>query len=152
MTGSFKYNVTRVCIDECPGSLNDDGSFSDDGRCYAVCITPNYFRDPQNARSCQPECSNSPVKLYKDDTTMRCVLVCPSYPEYYYAYDADKACMTTCPLNTMKDQSTKSCVTTCPDSTFFDEQSDACVQNCPSDYSISLIWYGDTTQSPPKCV
>ena len=49
----FKYNDTRVCIDICPPSLDGDGSFSDQGMCYFVCITPNYYRDPQNARSCQ---------------------------------------------------------------------------------------------------
>ena len=69
----FKYNDTRVCIDICPPSFNDNsslvenrsvdggGSYSDQGMCYFVCITSGYFRDSQNARSCQPSCSHSPI-------------------------------------------------------------------------------------------
>ncbi len=81
-----------MCIDICPGSLDDDGSFSDQGMCYVDCITPNYYRDPQNARSCKPTCSFAPVKYYADSTTRKCVLYCPSYPLFYYAYDTDKTC------------------------------------------------------------
>lgn len=118
--GSFKYNITRVCIDLCPGSLDDDGSFSDQGKCYTECITPGYYRDPQNSRSCQPICSFSPVKYYADDTTMKCVLKCPSYPQYYYAYDPDRVCRIECPSSTMRDTKTLTCVNSCPSDTFFD--------------------------------
>lgn len=93
----FKYNLTRVCIDICPPSLDGDGSFSDDGMCYWTCMTPNYFRDPQANRSCQPVCSFDPDKYYGDNTTWKCVLDCPAYPIYYYAYDPDRLCRTDCP-------------------------------------------------------
>ena len=53
-------------------------------------MTDDYYRDPQNARSCQSECSFTPLKYYADTTTMKCVLECPVYPEYYYAYDTTK--------------------------------------------------------------
>lgn len=89
LTG-FKYNLTRVCIDLCPATVDGEGSFSDQGMCYFVCMTPLYYRDPQNNRSCQPSCSFSPTKYYKDSTTMKCVLECPVYPSFYFAYDPNK--------------------------------------------------------------
>lgn len=58
---------------------------------------------------------------------MRCVLRCPSYPIYYYAYDADKSCRLDCPLSTMRDHMTQKCVSSCPLNTFFDTKFDACV-------------------------
>ena len=136
----------------CPGSPNDDGSFSDQGMCYVNCITAGYYRDPQNNRSCQPGCSFSPAKYYADNTTMRCVMNCPSYPQMYYAYDTDRVCRLDCPSTTMKDSKTLKCVSSCPSGTFFDEMSDSCVSKCPSDYSTGKIWYGDGTQAIPKCV
>lgn len=83
---------------------------------------------------------------------MKCMLTCPSYPQYYYAYDPDKTCRLDCPSTTMKDQKTRTCVSSCPLNTFFDDNSDSCVTRCPSDYSIDKIWYGDLTQTIPKCV
>ena len=148
----FKYNDTRVCIDICPPSLDGDGSFSDQGMCYFVCITPNYYRDPQNERSCQSDCSFSPDQYYADSTTMKCVLTCPAFPEYYYAYDATKTCLTNCPGDQMRDHLTRKCVDTCPNNTFFDVNSDECVEKCPVEYNISVRYYGDPTQTIPECV
>lgn len=147
-------NGSRVCIDICPASLDDDGSFSDQGMCYGVCMTPNYYRDPQNARSCQPTCTFSPAKYYKDSTTMKCVLKCPVYPSYYYAYDPNKQCRTDCPSTYMKDPLTQTCVTTCPNNTFFDPNSDQCVATCPKYYTPApgAEYFGDTTFTIPKCV
>ena len=55
---------------------------------------------------------------------MKCVLTCPVYPQYYYAYDPDKTCMINCPLATMKDHQARKCVSDCPNNTFFDPNSD----------------------------
>ncbi len=88
--------------------------------CFYTCVTANYYRDPQNNRSCQPICSFAPIKYYADSTTMKCVLFCPSYPVYYYAYDTDKTCKVNCPLSTMKDDASRRCVNSCPLNSFFD--------------------------------
>ena len=65
--------------------------------CYDKCITPNFFRDPQYNRSCQSNCSFSPLKQYQDNITWRCVLQCQTYPVQYYAYDPTKTCVLHCP-------------------------------------------------------
>jgi len=82
----FKWNLTRVCIDICPAEIGIDGSYSDQGMCYFVCMTANFYRDPQNKRSCQSSCSFTPEKQYADNTTYRCVSTCPTYPMQYYSY------------------------------------------------------------------
>lgn len=64
------------------------------------------------------------MKYYADDTTMRCVLDCPSYPQYYYAYDPERTCRIDCPSSLMRDTSTLRCVSSCPNATFFDTNSD----------------------------
>lgn len=88
----YKWNKTRVCIDLCPAEIGTDGFYSDQGMCYGVCMTPNYFRDPQNHRSCQPSCTFSPNKQYADITTMRCLPQCPTFPQQLYAYDPTWTC------------------------------------------------------------
>ncbi len=135
----------------CPASITGTGSlFSDQGMCYTDCITASYYRDPQNARSCQPSCSSTPAKSYADDTTWNCVKVCPSYPQMYYADDSDYTCKTSCPSPSYIDPTTQSCVTTCPTDTLLDTNTNTCVTQCP--YDLTTIWYGDTSATPPVCV
>jgi len=77
----YKWNLTRVCINECPAEIGLDGSYSDQGMCYYVCMTAGFYRDPQQSRSCQSNCSFSPQKQYADNTTMRCLSKCPTFPQ-----------------------------------------------------------------------
>jgi hypothetical protein len=123
----FKWNQTRVCIRMCPAEIGQDGSYSDQGMCYGVCMTPNYFRDPQNQRSCQPTCSFSPNKQYADNTTMRCLPTCPTYPQQLYAYDPTKTCESTCPNSYRKYEALKTCVSVCPNGTFFNPDTYQCL-------------------------
>ena len=58
---------------------------------------------------------------------MKCVLKCPSYPQFYYAFDTDRVCRVDCPSTFMRDTKTLTCVSSCPVDTFFDEKSDSCV-------------------------
>lgn len=132
--------------------MENEGSYSDQGMCYYVCMTANYYRDPQNARSCQPDCSFTPIQYYRDDNTFKCVQTCPTYPKFYYAYDGNKTCLLNCPLSSMKDPSTQKCVEACPTGSFFDPNSDECVQYCPFDYANGARYYGDPTLSIPRCV
>lgn len=81
-----------------------------------------------------------------------CVLDCPTYPQYYYAYDPDRICRTDCPSTWMRDPYTRKCVSTCPNNTFFDNTTDQCVQKCPTENSTGIPYYGDTTYTIPKCV
>ena len=90
------WNLTRVCIDICPAEIGVDGSYSDQGMCYYVCMTAGYYRDPQNSRSCQSSCSYSPVEQWADDTTYRCLSSCPTYPQQYYADSLLHTCVATC--------------------------------------------------------
>lgn len=83
---------------------------------------------------------------------MKCVLTCPAYPEYYFAYDDTKTCMLTCPSIFMKDHTTRKCVSTCPNATFFDQNSDECVEKCPIEVGNGSRYYGDETQTLPACV
>lgn len=129
-----------------------DGSYSDQGMCYYVCMTANYSRDPQNKRSCQSSCSFSPLKQYLDDTTWRCLAKCPTYPVQYYADDNAKKCVATCTLSYRKLESTKVCVQTCPNATFFNPDTYQCLQKCPTQTSIGYNLYGDTSATEAKCV
>jgi hypothetical protein len=146
------WNQTRVCIDICPDSLNQNGSFSDQGMCYGVCITPYYFRDPQNKRSCQPNCSFSPFKQYADNTTMRCVPKCPTFPQQFYSYDPTMTCESTCPNSTRKYEAAKTCVAVCPNSTFFNPDTMQCLSTCPLQTSTSNTLFGDPSLPEPTCV
>ena len=65
---------------------------------------------------------------------MKCVLACPSYPEYYYAYNVTHECLTDCPGDYIRNERIRKCVLACPDSTFWDPNSDSCVDECPTDY------------------
>lgn len=143
----FMWNLTRVCIDICPAEIGRDGSYSDQGMCYYVCITANYYRDPQNNRSCQSTCSFSPIKQYADNTTMRCLAQCPTYPEQYYADDTSKKCVKYCSNSERKLEATKVCVVTCPNGTFFNEDSYQCLSTCPTQTSTGHRLYGDTVSS-----
>jgi hypothetical protein len=102
LQSGYEWNTTRVCIDICPEEIAQDGSYSDQGMCYYVCMTAGYYRDPQNNRSCQPTCSYSPAEQYADGTTMRCVPYCPTYPIMYYAYNGTHECLQNCPNTTRK--------------------------------------------------
>jgi hypothetical protein len=149
----FKWNLTRVCIDICPKEIGVDGSYSDQGMCYYVCMTPNYYRDAQNARSCQPACSFSPVKQWADDTTMRCLSVCPTFPMQYYADDNLQKCVATCSNSYRKYEATKSCVVVCPIGTFFNSDTYQCLSICPMDTSTNSQLYGDnSTTGEATCV
>ena len=134
-------------------SLDGSGSFSDQGMCYYVCMTAGYFRDKQNARSCQPSCSYSPVEYYEDSTTMKCVLGCPAYPEHYFAYNVTHECLTSCPGDYIMDFASRKCVLECGDGLFFDPNSDECVTVCPTDYTSDAVFYGHEDADPyPTCV
>lgn len=146
------WNLTRVCIDICPQEVGVEGSYSDQGMCYYVCMTANYYRDPQNKRSCQSGCTFSPVKQYAEDTTWRCLTKCPSYPMQYYADDNLKKCVSTCTLSYRKLEATRVCVQTCPNGTFFNSDTYQCLSSCPTQTSLGYRLYGDTSSSEGKCV
>jgi hypothetical protein len=141
------WNLTRVCIDICPQEVGVEGSYSDQGMCYYVCMTANYYRDPQNKRSCQSGCTFSPVKQYAEDTTWRCLTKCPSYPMQYYADDNLKKCVSTCTLSYRKLEATRVCVQTCPNGTFFNSDTYQCLSSCPTQTSLGYRLYGDTSSS-----
>ena len=148
----FKWNLTRVCIDICPEEIGIDGSFSDQGMCYYVCITTGYYRDSQFNRSCQSGCSFSPIKQWADDTTMRCLSSCPTFPQQYYSDDLLQKCVSTCSSSYRKLESLKSCVQTCPNGTFFNQDTMQCLSICPLDTSTNHKLYGDSTTAEATCV
>jgi hypothetical protein len=152
LQSGFKWNKTRVCIKMCPAEILSDGSYSDQGMCYGVCMTANHFRDPQNNRSCQPSCSFSPNKQYADNTTMRCLAKCPTYPQQFYAYDPTRTCESTCPNLTRKYEALKTCVSVCPNGTFFNQDTYQCLSVCPLTTSTNKMLFGDLSLPEPRCV
>lgn len=120
--------------------------------CYFVCMTANFYRDPQNNRSCQSSCSFSPQKQYADDTTYRCVSTCPTFPVQYYSYEPTKLCVSTCPNSYRKLESNKSCIAQCPSGTFFNPDTYQCLSICPTSTSTNQQLFGDTSLSEAKCV
>ena len=129
-----------------------DGSYSDQGMCYYVCMTNLTYRDPQNKRSCQSSCSYSPIIQYEDNITWRCQATCPTYPEMYYADDLLHKCVKTCSSSQRKLESSKICVATCPNGTFFNPDTYQCLSICPLDTSTGHQLYGDTSASEAVCV
>jgi hypothetical protein len=88
---------------------------------------------------------------YRDPTTFRCVLLCPTYPVAYFRMinETDRKCGLSCPSGQYRDFNTMSCVTKCPASpiTFADGTSGNCLAVC------SLNFFGYTTQRTclPHC-
>ena len=120
--------------------------------CYYVCISGGYYRDPQLNRSCQSNCSFSPIQQWADDTTMRCLSSCPTFPQQYYSDDLLQKCVSTCSGSYRKLESLKSCVQTCPNGTFFNQDTMQCLSICPLDTSTNHKLYGDSTPTEAKCV
>lgn len=110
----------------CPAGIDGDGYFADNGECVFECKTIDTYRDPQNARSCQSNCFPG---SYKDPTTMKCVLECPSYPIDSYADETTGSCIDICtdPSKPIADPTTRKCVAKCPYTTFYNKNSKSCV-------------------------
>lgn len=109
-------------------------------------------------RTCEFNCTYNPglnVLTYADNSTLRCVQVCPALPEYYADISTGTGlCVPNCPNNTapriFSDNSTRicqllcnlslfyyssnttgECLVYCPGGYFADNQSHACVSRCP---------------------
>ena len=99
-----------------------------------------------------------------DNSTRRCVLVCPTNPQLY-AYE--NSCVSECPPDWFSDNSTRKCVETCNASVGYIayyptkmcvlecinntySHEGVCVETCPTDVDTGTVYYIDPTSS--SCV
>lgn len=105
----------------------------DSGYCVFNC-SPKYSLDDPNL--CLDAC---PSPYYRDPTTFKCVLECPSHPVRYYKVvtSSDRRCDVNCPSGELRDTFSFSCVTVCPLSppTYADSSTGNCVTVCPTTYA-----------------
>ena len=113
-----------------------------------VCpISLGLYGDPTTGR-CTSSCN--PANPYKDNSTQRCVAVCPSNPDSYahipsftcvrvcpsglYASDpVTRICTSTCqPWLTFRDDTTHRCIPSCFEPYFADNYTYKCVSGCPT--------------------
>lgn len=85
----------------------------------------------ESIRTCVATC-NATLNLYRDETTWKCVEICPLNTFGDYSNSADKKCVATCPSSWYSDNSTWTCVQNCPSvpSYYKDTTLGQCVFTC----------------------
>lgn len=102
------------------------------------------YADP-NTKKCELGCSGG---LIADNSTMKCVVMCPEYPSYFANLDS-KRCIPFCPSNTFADPITRVCTTNCSGDLYADSSTWRCVSQCPQK---PLTFADNTTWScVPTC-
>ena len=74
-----------------------------------------------------------PDGSFADNSTYKCVAVCPASPSYY---GYNKVCLASCPAGTYADDPSRLCVTSdnCANQTWGDPTSQTCVATRPFNY------------------
>lgn len=85
---------------------------------YVCPISQGLYGDPTTGK-CTSTCDL--LNPFKDNSTQRCVALCPSNPDYY-AYSGDNTCVRVCPDGLFaSDPITRICINSCQTwSTFAD--------------------------------
>lgn len=139
---------THTCVTLCP-ELND--LYSDGRICTNLCSGGKY-KDYQANRSCQVDCSRTPLALFGNPATHYCVLPvgCPTSPSQYYADNNTLLCVPTCGGSLpYGDPTTLQCVLVCPNAYYGDILTNMCVQNC--DHANNLYADNQTGLCTIKC-
>lgn len=112
--------------------------YSQLGYCVTAC-TGNRFADFQDSRKCNVNCSRTPIALYGNKNTWKCVIPV-NCPANHYADNLTLTCVNPCTgALPFGDPLSRQCVSDCPDGYYGDWALNLCVQNC----SNATIRYAD---------
>jgi|JI9StandDraft_1071089.scaffolds.fasta_scaffold167848_1 hypothetical protein len=104
----YRNPATQECVAICP--TNPDLYAYTSGDCVRNCLGGTYAET--TSRTCQTACSGFAATPYKDNSTYRCVDVCPTKP-FYYADNSSWSCVSRCTTG-YADNKTQTCVPVCP--------------------------------------
>lgn len=151
--GKYSDPLTKGCESSCSSSLyfgdsyltscvtlctEANNQFSEGGFCKTAC-TGGRFADYQDSRKCNVACSRTPLALFGNPSTFKCVL--PSgCPNNYYANNNTLTCVNPC-SGTLPfgDVISRQCVSNCPDNYYGDSALNLCVLNC----NFNTLHYAD---------
>lgn len=128
--GTFRYNITPVCVSPCFVGYGDYSTRT----CVAVCPawagTFGFYNMTSGSRLCLNQC---PPNYYAEPVDRTCTTLCPSSPAIYYAFNDTRECLLEC-KGSFADASIQRCVSSCTGLTYpnADNSTNRCVPICPS--------------------
>lgn len=125
---SFGNPLTQECVYNVLGvSTCPNGYFAEvfSKMCVQRCsLLLNQYAEP-TSKYCKDICISPQIA---DNSTMKCVDKCPSYPSYFD--NSNGLCVKFCPNNTYADSYSRKCVLNCSNGTFGDSSTWRCINLC----------------------